>query len=89
MIRFLAWLAAVILALGAMLAPPPAQGQSGLPPAPYAYKQIDDPAKEAQARELMHELRCLVCQGQSIAASDEKELNFLGSLAVYRLSLAH
>lgn len=28
-------------------------------------------------------------QGQSIAASDEKELNFLGSLAVYRLSLAH
>lgn len=70
MIRFLAWLVAAIVALGAMFAPPPAQGQSGLPPAPYAYKQIDDPAKEAQARELMHELRCLVCQGQSIADSD-------------------
>lgn len=70
MIRFLAWLVAVIVALGAMLAPPPAHGQSGLPPAPYAYKQIDDPVKEEQARELMHELRCLVCQGQSIADSD-------------------
>lgn len=44
--------------------------QDGLPPAPYAYRQIDDPAKEAQARELMQTLRCLVCQGQSIADSD-------------------
>ncbi len=47
-----------------------AAAQSRVPPAPYAYKQIDDPAKEAAARALMEELRCLVCQGQSIADSD-------------------
>lgn len=34
------------------------------------YAQIPDPAKEAQAAELMAELRCLVCQGQSIHDSD-------------------
>ena len=34
------------------------------------YMQIPDAAKEAQAAELMAELRCLVCQGQSIHDSD-------------------
>jgi cytochrome c-type biogenesis protein CcmH len=48
----------------------PLHAQSALPPAPYAYRQLDDPAMEARARDLMHELRCLVCQGQSIADSD-------------------
>lgn len=48
----------------------PAAAQSSLPPAPLAYKQLDDPAQEAKAAALMHELRCLVCQGQSIADSD-------------------
>lgn len=48
----------------------PLAAQSGLPPAPYAYVQLDDPAKEASAKALMDELRCLVCQGQSIADSD-------------------
>lgn len=43
---------------------------SNRPPAPYAYKQLSDPAKEAEATELMAELRCLVCQGQSIHDSD-------------------
>ena len=36
----------------------------------YAYTQLPDPAQEAKARALMGELRCLVCQGQSIADSD-------------------
>jgi len=40
------------------------------PPAPLAYRQLADPGKEAQARALMQTLRCLVCQGQSIADSD-------------------
>ncbi len=48
----------------------PLGAQSSLPPAPYAYRQLDDPRLETQARNLMHELRCLVCQGQSIADSD-------------------
>lgn len=63
----LGWMiAAVPLMMGAL----PATAQDRLPPAPYAYEQLRDPAKEAAARELMHELRCLVCQGQSIADSD-------------------
>jgi cytochrome c-type biogenesis protein CcmH/NrfF len=41
-----------------------------MPPAPYAYRQLDDPALEAKAQGLMVTLRCLVCQSQSIADSD-------------------
>lgn len=39
-------------------------------PADLGYAQLPDAAKEAQAAELMQTLRCLVCQGQSIADSD-------------------
>lgn len=60
----------VFLAALVMLAGPPAVAQDRLPPAPYAYQQLADPAQEAQAKRLMEELRCLVCQGQSIADSD-------------------
>jgi cytochrome c-type biogenesis protein CcmH len=35
-----------------------------------AYTQLRDPAQEADARALMESIRCLVCQGQSIADSD-------------------
>ncbi|MGB7404483.1 MAG: cytochrome c-type biogenesis protein [Pacificimonas sp.] len=31
---------------------------------------LTDPVREAEAQTLMRELRCLVCQGQSIAESD-------------------
>lgn len=48
----------------------PLAAQQSLPPAPYAYRQLDDPAKEAQAQALMETLRCLTCQSQSIADSD-------------------
>ena len=48
----------------------PAMAQDSLPPATYAYRQLDDPAKEAKAKALMETLRCLTCQGQSIADSD-------------------
>ncbi len=48
----------------------PATAQDTLPPAPYAYKQLDDPAKEKSAQDLMMTLRCLTCQSQSIADSD-------------------
>lgn len=60
---------ALALAL-ALLAGHPALAQDRLPPAPLAYKQLADPALEEKAAALMHELRCLVCQGQSIADSD-------------------
>lgn len=48
----------------------PLAAQDSLPPAPYAYKQLDDPRQEAEAKALMETLRCLTCQGQSIADSD-------------------
>lgn len=48
----------------------PAMAQDSLPPAPYAYRQLDDPAQEAKAQALMQTLRCLKCQSQSIADSD-------------------
>ncbi|ABF53227.1 cytochrome c-type biogenesis protein [Sphingopyxis alaskensis] len=59
---------ALLCLLGALVLPVAAQDR--LPPAPYAYQQLNDPAKEARAKALMEELRCLVCQGQSIADSD-------------------
>jgi len=44
--------------------------QDSMPPAPYAYRQLEDPALEAKAQDLMETLRCLKCQSQSIADSD-------------------
>ena len=60
----------LILAAFQMLFVAPVQAQDSLPPAPYAYRQLDDPALEAKAQELMETLRCLKCQSQSIADSD-------------------
>jgi cytochrome c-type biogenesis protein CcmH len=48
----------------------PAAAQPVIAPAHYANVQLADPAQEASARALMETLRCLVCQGQSIADSD-------------------
>ena len=63
----------VIIALLALIAAPlasPTLAQSSMPPAPYAYTQLDDPVLEAEATALMETLRCLKCQSQSIADSD-------------------
>ena len=54
----------------ALAAATPAVAQSSLPPAHYANTQLQDPKQEARAKALMETLRCLVCQGQSIADSD-------------------
>ena len=59
----------LLLALLVLLAAPLA-AQDSLPPAPYAYRQLDDPALEAEEQALMETLRCLKCQSQSIADSD-------------------
>ena len=61
---------AVALVLLAVLLPRPLGAQDSMPPAPYAYNQLDDPRLEAEASALMHTLRCLKCQSQSIADSD-------------------
>ena len=46
------------------------RADSSMPAAEYANTQLPDPEKEKAARELMESIRCLVCQGQSIADSD-------------------
>ncbi|MGI8611747.1 MAG: cytochrome c-type biogenesis protein [Sphingomicrobium sp.] len=56
--------------LVALLTAQPALADSSLPPAQWANRQLPDQRQEARARALMEELRCLVCQGQSIADSD-------------------
>lgn len=59
------YLVALLLAL-----PVPALADSSLPPAYWANRQLPDSRQEAAATRLMFEVRCLVCQGQSIADSD-------------------
>ena len=61
--RWFAFLLALLLAQ-------PLLGDSNLPPAYWADRQLPDPKEEAQAQALMDQLRCLVCQGQSIADSN-------------------
>lgn len=48
----------------------PLNAQQAMPPAPYAYTQLENPALEAEAVDLMETLRCLKCQSQSIHDSD-------------------
>jgi cytochrome c-type biogenesis protein CcmH len=54
----------------ALAAAAPALADSNLPPAYWANRQLPDGRQEAQAKALMEEIRCLVCQGESIADSD-------------------
>jgi cytochrome c-type biogenesis protein CcmH len=59
-----------VLSMLAMLLAAPLVAQDSMPPAPYAYNQLEDPRLEAEASALMQTLRCLKCQSQSIADSD-------------------
>lgn len=61
---------ALVLVMLVVLLPRSLGAQDTMPPAPYAYNQLDDPRLEAEASALMHTLRCLKCQSQSIADSD-------------------
>jgi len=59
----------LLVALAIILAAP-ALAQSSMPPAYWSNRQLPDERQEARAQALMAELRCVVCQGQSIADSD-------------------
>ena len=74
------------MVLLALLLAAPAFAQSGLPPARYAYTQLEDPAQEAKAKALMETLRCLVCQGQSIADSDAEMAGDMRALVRERIA---
>jgi cytochrome c-type biogenesis protein CcmH len=56
--------------LVALTIPGIAFADSSMPAAPYAYTQLPDAKEEAAARDLMLSVRCLVCEGQSIADSN-------------------
>ena len=58
------------LLLALALVVTPVLADSDLPPAPLADTQLPDPKQEAEAQALMETIRCLVCQGQSIADSN-------------------
>lgn len=63
--RYIAFLILIIWAAGSpAMAQAPAEGQK------YANRQLADPVQEAAAYDLMFELRCVQCQGQSIGDSD-------------------
>jgi cytochrome c-type biogenesis protein CcmH len=59
----------IVAFLLALIAAPLA-AQTALPPAPYADRQLTDPALERKAKVLMETIRCLTCQSQSIADSN-------------------
>ena len=59
-----------LLTVLALLSAAAAWSDDRMPPAPYANVQLENPAQEAAARDLMETLRCVQCQGQSIADSD-------------------
>ena len=69
-----------------MMLAAPAVADSSQPAAPYAYRQLKDPQQEARAKALMEELRCLVCQGQSIADSDAELAGDMRSLVRERIA---
>ncbi|MCY7339976.1 MAG: cytochrome c-type biogenesis protein CcmH [Sphingomonas bacterium] len=75
----------VIVFAVALLAAP-ALADSTLPPAHWANRQLPDPRQEAAARALMEELRCLVCQGQSIADSDAELAGDMRALVRERIA---
>lgn len=77
-------LMALLMALGLATAAP-LMAQEEQSTAPYAYRQLDDPAKEEKAQALMETLRCLQCQGQSIADSDAPIAGSMRSLVRERI----
>jgi cytochrome c-type biogenesis protein CcmH len=69
----------------ALLAATPALADSLLPAAEYADTQLPDPRQERQAKALMETIRCLVCQGQSIADSDAEMAGDMRSMIRRRI----
>lgn len=60
----------VLLPLLLLMSAPAAAQELGAPDAPLAYQQLPDPRQESAASALMQTIRCVQCQGQTIADSD-------------------
>ena len=74
------------LLLTLALAPAMALADSNMPAAPLANVQLTDAREEAQAKALMETIRCLVCQGQSIADSGADLAGDMRSLIRQRIA---
>lgn len=72
--------AALLLAAG------PALAGSAMPAAPLSDTQLADPRREAAAKALMDTIRCLVCQGQSIADSNAELAGDMRALIRQRIA---
>lgn len=75
-----------LLILLSLLVASPALSDSNLPAAKWANEQLPNPEQEAAASALMAELRCLVCQGQSIADSDAEMAGDMRALVRTRIA---
>lgn len=75
-----------LLILVAIVLAAPAFADSSLPPAYWANRQLPDARQEARAQALMEEIRCLVCQGQSIADSDAELASDMRDLVRRRIA---
>ena len=64
----------------------PAFADSHMAAAPYADVQLPDAEAESKAKALMETLRCLVCQGQSIADSNAELAGDMRSLVRQRIA---
>jgi len=73
------------LVTAALLVASPALADSLLPPAPLADVQLADPNQERQAKALMETIRCVVCQGQSIADSNAEMAGDMRSMIRERI----
>ncbi|MEW9856903.1 cytochrome c-type biogenesis protein [Novosphingobium sp. M1R2S20] len=69
-----------------MFAAHPALTQEMESTAPFANQQLSDARQEAEAQALMQTLRCLQCQGQSIADSDAPIAGSMRSLVRERIA---
>lgn len=80
----LRWIQAAFLCLALLGAP--VLADSTMPAAKWANEQLPDAGQEAKARELMLTIRCIVCQGQSIADSDAELAGDMRSLVRTRIA---
>lgn len=76
----------MVLALILLIGATPGMADSLLPPARLADRPLPDKAQEAKAQALMHTLRCLVCQNQSIADSNAEMAGDMRALVRERIA---
>ncbi|HTU10904.1 MAG TPA: cytochrome c-type biogenesis protein [Allosphingosinicella sp.] len=78
-------LAATAMLLLLLASPGPAAADSLMPAARWANVQLPDADQERRAKALMETVRCLVCQGQSVADSNAEMAGDMRSIIRERI----